>query len=247
MEFIIDNYIWFIAGAIVLLMTLVGYVAERTDFGHRKVDEVITKKKRKEERLKKDKEKLKNSSLKLNDVVYENGKEAEKKVEPTSLIDEWESPFENPTQEVASDNLNLSIEEPVEENTTINNEDTFVDNLTENSDNSIASMNEDLNAPLPAMKTPTVSMNEEDLNVPLPEMNIPTSNEVEEIVPEVESTQVMEELNEIKKADNSVEIVDENISPVENIAPAEVQVLVDIPKEEIKEELLTEEDNIWKF
>ena len=91
MEFIVDNYIWFIVGTVILLMTLIGYIAERTDFGHRKVEASIDKKKKKEEKLKKDKETLKNSALKLNDVVQENVKE--QKVEP---IDDWSSPFDKP-------------------------------------------------------------------------------------------------------------------------------------------------------
>lgn len=35
MEFIIDNYFWFIIGAIVILMIIVGYFAEQTDFGRK--------------------------------------------------------------------------------------------------------------------------------------------------------------------------------------------------------------------
>ena len=33
MEFIIDNLVWFIAGGVVILMTIIGYFAEKTDFG----------------------------------------------------------------------------------------------------------------------------------------------------------------------------------------------------------------------
>lgn len=33
MDFVIDNYLWFIIGAIVLLMIIIGYFAEKTNFG----------------------------------------------------------------------------------------------------------------------------------------------------------------------------------------------------------------------
>lgn len=33
LDFVVDNYIWFLVGGIVLLMTLIGYFAEKTQFG----------------------------------------------------------------------------------------------------------------------------------------------------------------------------------------------------------------------
>lgn len=33
MDFVIENYLWFIIGAIVLLMIIIGYFAEKTNFG----------------------------------------------------------------------------------------------------------------------------------------------------------------------------------------------------------------------
>ena len=35
MDFIVDNYVWFIGGGIVLLMIIIGYIAEKTDFGRK--------------------------------------------------------------------------------------------------------------------------------------------------------------------------------------------------------------------
>lgn len=34
-DFIVENYIWFIVGAIVLLMIIIGFIAEKTDFGRK--------------------------------------------------------------------------------------------------------------------------------------------------------------------------------------------------------------------
>ena len=36
LDFIADNYVWFIAGGVILLMTIIGYIAEKTDFGKKK-------------------------------------------------------------------------------------------------------------------------------------------------------------------------------------------------------------------
>lgn len=33
MDFVIDNYLWFVLGAVILLMLIIGYCAEKTDFG----------------------------------------------------------------------------------------------------------------------------------------------------------------------------------------------------------------------
>lgn len=39
MEFIVDNIVWFIVGGVVILMTIVGYLAEKTDFASKKYRE----------------------------------------------------------------------------------------------------------------------------------------------------------------------------------------------------------------
>ena len=120
---------------------------------------------------------------------------------------------------------------------------TLTETLSEMNNNDGTPIEEDLNEPLPDMKTPTVNVNE-DLNAPLPEMNVPTfTNEVSEVVPEVASQQDIEEMNIPIE-----EVVPENTEndatlKVEDITPTKVEV----PQEEIKEEKLVEEDNIWKF
>ena len=35
MDFIVDNYFWFIVGGILILMIIIGYIAEKTDFGRK--------------------------------------------------------------------------------------------------------------------------------------------------------------------------------------------------------------------
>ena len=39
MEFIINNYLWFLSGALIILMIIIGYYAEKTNFGKIKFDE----------------------------------------------------------------------------------------------------------------------------------------------------------------------------------------------------------------
>ena len=41
MEFIMDNYIWFIVGGIVILMAVIGYFADKSDFGRKKNNEEV--------------------------------------------------------------------------------------------------------------------------------------------------------------------------------------------------------------
>lgn len=36
MEFIRDNYIWFIVGGVILIMAVIGYIADKTDFGRKR-------------------------------------------------------------------------------------------------------------------------------------------------------------------------------------------------------------------
>lgn len=72
MNFIEENYLWFIIGGIVLVMIVIGYIAEKTDFGHKKIEK---QEKPKENKLKLETEKkppkdLKN--VKLGDIVYKD-------------------------------------------------------------------------------------------------------------------------------------------------------------------------------
>lgn len=61
MEFFVENWIWFLVIGIVLLMTLIGYLAEKTDFGRRDVPkkEKMKKKEKNVEELKTDNKEVK--------------------------------------------------------------------------------------------------------------------------------------------------------------------------------------------
>lgn len=58
MEFISDNLVWFIVGGIVILMTIIGFIAEKTDFGRKSFQKKEkVEKTPKEEKVKKEKKK----------------------------------------------------------------------------------------------------------------------------------------------------------------------------------------------
>ena len=61
MDFIVDNYVWFIVVGIIILMAVIGYIADKTDFGRKGKDEDTKEKKvekpKKEKKVKEKKKK----------------------------------------------------------------------------------------------------------------------------------------------------------------------------------------------
>jgi len=271
-EFITENYIWFIVGAVILLMTLIGYVAERTDFGHRKVEELADKKSKKAERLKKDKEKLKNSSLKLNDVVYENGKD--KKEEPiieenletqevSPIMDEIPDTLEeiipqegNTIEESKVEDVSSNVEN--NDNTELT-ENSFADSLTGPLPENLQPMEENLNAPLPEMKIPSFGSEVEENNEELPASENFGNEEIANVLETTDTINEVSNTEDTPKVEDFVEEVitpkeqqevDENVkemSTQENILPQEINVPIETTKEEIQDNNSQEDDNIWKF
>ena len=41
MNFFADNWMWILIAFIVILMTIIGYIAEKTDFGRKKIENLI--------------------------------------------------------------------------------------------------------------------------------------------------------------------------------------------------------------
>lgn len=80
MDFVQQNYVWFIGGAIFIVLIIIGYVAEQTDFGHKKIEKKVKNNNdyNKKEEVKEpiQEEKLKN--IKLSDAVYKNLKTEDK-------------------------------------------------------------------------------------------------------------------------------------------------------------------------
>ena len=120
MQFIVDNYIWFIAGGVVLLMAIIGFFADRTDFGRKEF----------QKRLKEPKEKTKDSSKK---ETSKKGKVEE--------VTKGEVPIKIPDDALVDDVVN-------EENDNLITEDLFQVLPTETTHESIAIDNNDLYKPL---------------------------------------------------------------------------------------------------
>lgn len=109
MDFITENYIWFIVGAVILLMAVIGYYADKTDFGRIK----------KEKKVKPVKEEIKVEEVveepveKTEEVALEKPKkEKKKKKDKKKKKKETE---EQPNEEVDAEELVENNEEKPEE------------------------------------------------------------------------------------------------------------------------------------
>lgn len=185
MQFITDNYIWFFVAGIIILMTVIGYIAEKTDFGHKEVKKTESK----EKKLKKDVKEMEQSNLKLNDVVYsENTKDVE--IIDVNKVEEVDAfAFNDLTNVPKEENLNVSLN-GVEEDLTVP-----LSGKVEDVQNPLIGVEEDLTVPLSGNVEEKVEnigqVVEEDLTVPL-------NNNT--IVEEINETQ-KEEKNEISNDD----------------------------------------------
>ncbi len=141
MQFVTDNYIWFLIIGIVILMVVIGYIAEKTDFGHKDVGKKEKKDKKKEKELKK----LAKSNLKLNDVVYSDKKDEVEVIEDNP-VENLSEPLNTVEEDLTVPLNNEKKEEPVEDLTVPLN-----------------GVEEDLTVPLSGVKEGPV----EDLTVPL--------------------------------------------------------------------------------
>jgi hypothetical protein len=97
MEFIIENYPWFIAGGVILIMTIIGFIAEKTNFGQNLKKEKKVKEKpiKKEEQKEIVKEEIKEETpvMDFPAPILEKKKE-ENVVEDVSLVDNVEPVIE---------------------------------------------------------------------------------------------------------------------------------------------------------
>ena len=130
-EFITTNYIWILIIAIVLVMTVIGYIADKTDFG-KKTEKVVKEKPVKEKKVKEEKiEEVVSEDLEetlpkeeinvVNDFPYEDTETEEETNEVEQVEDEMDlNPkeddfsFDEELEPVSPVNLE-EIEEPTEE------------------------------------------------------------------------------------------------------------------------------------
>lgn len=76
-NYIVNNYIWFIVGLVVLTMVIIGYIADKTDFGHKKKKDKDIKQEPQVQETNLDE--LKNKTL--NDILAPNVQELNPSVE----------------------------------------------------------------------------------------------------------------------------------------------------------------------
>ena len=122
MDFIVQNYVWFIVGGIIILMAIIGYIADKTDFGRNFKTEKPKKQKPKEEK----RERIKLAAKGINELT-------EKAIEQERIDNNV------PVKDQTVDNNNLNVVEPVDE--TINNENIDQSLFAPLTDNSIGDVN----------------------------------------------------------------------------------------------------------
>lgn len=200
MEFFVDNWLWFLVGAIVILMTLIGYIAEKTDFGRK---DIPKKEKIKKEKPKKEK-KQPSAKEELKEVLES---EPMPEVQMSLATD---SIFEEPVQTLEElDNTNIETKTMEDLNVPfgdISFEEQSVEEAYEPVENLNNSFEEFTYAEPTSVEAPVetfepmeelTSVDEEteeieDLNVPLGDTTYAMPiNEVEEVV----ASEPVEELN----------------------------------------------------
>ncbi len=236
-DFIVANPIWVIVGIVLIIMLIVGYIADKTDFGHKK----STDKKQPVQNDTVDLDNLKGKTL--SDIV----KDPNAPVNEIGTTDDLNAPFgDTPKTNVYSSNEDLNVPFGDDAN-----------NITGSSvTNSTMNIAEDLNAPFgDPLQTPyepnTVQeapvQSVEQVTTPVE----PTS--VEPIVPETVEPTVTEPVSEEPKV-NDTSIFD--VAP-QGEAKAESTYEENLVPEVITEQLdtsdssntssVSSEDDIWKF
>lgn len=154
MKFINENYVWFIVGGVILLMALIGYVAERTDFGRKEAT-------KKEKKIKDDETRLRSGVVPVTEplVAAPVIPDADNLVlgQDTSLMEDINVPLngleENNLQ--INEDLNVPLETPIND---MPQADLVVD--------------EDLTAPL----VPTSEVFSPVEEAPLSDINVDSTN-----------------------------------------------------------------------
>lgn len=128
LEFLEQNYLWIIIGGIIILMAIIGYIADKKDFIGKKQEERKNDKKIKEKKTKEKKEPLKVELKGIGDITEKLREEPvnidEKlKNEPTIDLSREDlfTPLESKEEE--SEEIDQSLFEPI----TSNNEETAPD------------------------------------------------------------------------------------------------------------------------
>ena len=225
MDFLVDHYIWIIAGFVAVLMTVIGYFAEKTGFGKKALAK--RNKKLEEKSAEKVEEKIES---KPEEVVL---KEEVEKKEPEGIV--FDNPFEEKVIEKKpkEEDLNVPLEKvsrkPISEDLNA----PLVD------EKKVAPFEEDLNVPFGDMEVASVPQKKvperrvskkEELDVPL-EKEVPVRKPSKKITPiEEDLNAPFGDVTEFQKGSIDLELPE-----------------IDSIKEEVKASDNDIEEDIWKF
>lgn len=108
MDFIVDNYLWFIVGGTVVLMIIIGFIAEKTDFGRKPFNQNKKEKRAKNKKVEDSDDEISVENNEEEAVVdSEFGLPIEDaQIEDTLVVetDEVENDLEAPIEEVLPEN-----------------------------------------------------------------------------------------------------------------------------------------------
>lgn len=245
MEFLTDSYIWIIVVVVVILMTIIGYVAEKTNFGKKEF------------------------SKKKNDKKIEEAKEIKtevKKVEEPKIPE-----VETPKAEISVEPFNMPEEiekkEPDKMEETVHFSDPLTDDMNVASDvletpyqdgEEVLSVEEDLNTPFGESSSENAAAQNsfdtfEDLNAPFGDFELPKESPVEEnLNAPLEEAPVREAPNDTLSYEMPEEDLNVPFGDNEEIKTRE-EFNLNLPDiDSIKEEVNTtsnndSDDDIWKF
>ena len=110
MEFFVDNWFWFLLGGTVVLMTLIGYIAEKTDFGRKDMQK--TEKPKKVKKSKKTKEQVEENyeepKAEVQIALATDAILDEDNVQPIEQVEEF-SGFQDISNEETSNDENIDF------------------------------------------------------------------------------------------------------------------------------------------
>lgn len=218
-EFINENYLWFIIGGAVLLMALIGYIAEKTNFGRGGGNK----------KEKKDKEV----------VVVRESIPSEPVIQPNIVPDADNLGLE-PSNVENDENIENIIGDNNVNNDVIDEDLTVPLNLTVESEEPLYTPEEDLTVPLEpnmeSIENDTIDNVDEDLTVPL-DFSSAFNNTINDEPTAPENNEIPEVMSE--EPVSFQEISDNDIVPRPNDQTMELPDIDSLDEE-------TEED-VWKF
>ena len=246
MNFFADNYIWFIVAFIVILMTIIGYIAEKTGFVRRELSkkEISPKQKKKDEVV----EELESMTLEateemsepVEDVLVEQSDDVHFD-EPFVSDMEVNTDVQNYEDANVSEDLTESATEEVDFSVNDDLNTPFGDNVT--SQESEVSV-EDLNVPFgdSAFESTEISNIDEDLNEPFGNV---VATEEENTFKQNLSNEI--EFDEISNEDLNVPFGDNVKEEKNNDLGLELPDIDSVSSNITNTDESDSEEDIWKF